>query len=156
MLVAVALLPLWPTALAQAVIQGTYQFTASTGVANTFDMATGATAINFTSLDDGVQTVDPFEIGFPFLLDGTSYSRFSVNTNGLLKLGNDSVKVSNTLANAFSHRTHPPTPIFPSLRVSGTISTWMVGVAGGLRTSCSALRQTACWWSSGTPSTSPA
>src|SRR4051794_26356697 len=79
---------------AGAGFNGTYQFTSATGVANAFSMASGATSISFPDDDEGNQSAAPFDIGFPFVLDGTSYTKFSVNTNGLLKLGNDGTSVS--------------------------------------------------------------
>jgi hypothetical protein len=83
-----------PSQPAWATFQLNYQFTPATGVANTSNMSSGATSIGFNDEDDGSQTVAALDIGFPFVLDGTSYTKFSVNTNGLLKLGNDGIPVS--------------------------------------------------------------
>jgi len=63
-----------------------YVFTATTGTQ--IDM-TGSTQILAPNVDDGASAV--YNIGFSFNFDGTVYTQFSANTNGLLKLGSTAV-----------------------------------------------------------------
>ena len=63
---------------------GTYPFTSASGVALE-DMSSGTTQLVGPSQDD---TASPFtNIGFDYWYDGVRTSQFSVNANGLLRLG---------------------------------------------------------------------
>lgn len=55
--------------------------------------------------DDGIQ--GPTNIGFDFVFEGITYTQFSVNTNGVVKLGGTTIGGSawvNSLANSATHR----------------------------------------------------
>ncbi|UYZ61708.1 T9SS-dependent choice-of-anchor J family protein [Hymenobacter weizhouensis] len=55
-------------------------------VAGTYtDLGTGGTVISTPNNDDA--NSQPQEIGFPFSYNGTTFSRFVLNTNGFIKLG---------------------------------------------------------------------
>ncbi|MBK6445642.1 MAG: hypothetical protein IPF81_10180 [Bacteroidetes bacterium] len=62
------------------------------------DMSSGTSLLIFSGNDDIASPVQ--NIGFPFSFDGITYSQFSVNSNGLMRLGN--VPVSNTGNNLLS------------------------------------------------------
>jgi len=85
-----------------------YKFTASTGTAT--DM-TGSTSISVSSSDDGYSPV--VNIGFTFQFDGNNYSQFSVNTNGLMKLG--STAITNTRFNESFPGSAPGSTDYPFL-----------------------------------------
>ncbi|MDY0090335.1 MAG: GEVED domain-containing protein, partial [Flavobacteriaceae bacterium] len=76
----------------------TYNFSTSTGVA--LDPMTGATQLLGSSLDDNASAVT--NIGFTFNYGGNSYTQFSVNANGLMRLGATAVtnQWANTATNA--------------------------------------------------------
>ena len=75
-----------------------YSFVASSG--GTIDGMTGSTQLIGSASDDGVSAVTP--IGFTFNYAGTDYTQFSVNANGLIRLGATAASSSwsNTTANA--------------------------------------------------------
>ncbi|MFN8143190.1 MAG: hypothetical protein U0073_02120 [Bacteroidia bacterium] len=56
------------------------------------DMNTGTSLLIFSGMDDAASTVQ--NIGFSFSFNGISYSQFSVNSNGLMKLGSSVVSSS--------------------------------------------------------------
>lgn len=66
----------------------TYVFTALSGVALE-DMSTGTTQITGASVDDAASALA--NIGFEYWFDGARYTQFSVNPNGLMKLGSPAV-----------------------------------------------------------------
>ncbi|HYO49174.1 MAG TPA: fibronectin type III domain-containing protein, partial [Chloroflexia bacterium] len=68
----------------ETVTAATYPFAATTGVALE-NMATGTTQLLAASLDDTASLVT--NIGFEYWFDGVRYTQFSVNANGLLRLG---------------------------------------------------------------------
>ena len=85
-------------ALAQSISASSYPLTVSSGLALE-DMQTGTTQLLGPNLDDNASAVTA--IGFDFWLAGTRYTQFSVNANGLLRLGGTVVNgaFSNDLAN---------------------------------------------------------
>ena len=62
---------------------GNYSF--STGTTGVLNPMTGSTQLVGASSDDGVSTVT--SIGFSFTFNGTAYTQFSANANGLIRLG---------------------------------------------------------------------
>ncbi len=68
------------------------------------DMSSGTTQIIAPGTDDAASTVN--SIGFSFWYDGTQYSQFSVNANGLMRLG--STVVSAAFANNLASTTDAP------------------------------------------------
>jgi hypothetical protein len=77
-----------------------YAFTQSTET-YTQVVGTNSTATD----DDGIQ--GPISIGFNFVFDGTTFTQFSLNTNGLIKLGNVTIGGNgwtNSLSNSAVHR----------------------------------------------------
>jgi hypothetical protein len=99
------------TTMAWSTISTDYTFQYGTGTA--VDM-TGSASIPTTSDDDGSQTAAPYSIGFPFEFDGTVYNEFSVNSNGLIKLGGTPV-VSGTRFNEDFPSFGPPAADMPFL-----------------------------------------
>ncbi len=89
----VAVTQVTPTPFAQR-----YSF--STDTNGTLDSMTGSTQLIGSSSDDGASSVTP--IGFSFTFNGVSYTQFSVNANGLMRLGSSAVgtSFSNTTTNA--------------------------------------------------------
>jgi hypothetical protein len=61
-----------------------YPFTATTGVALE-DMSTGTTQLVAASQDDTASAVT--NLGFDYWYDGVRFTQFSVNANGLMRLG---------------------------------------------------------------------
>ena len=59
------------------------------------DMSSGTSLLIFSANDDVASSVQ--NIGFPFYFGGVTYTQFSVNSNGLMRLG--SVVVSNSASN---------------------------------------------------------
>src|SRR5260221_1822558 len=83
-----------PTAaLAQTISATTYPFAASSGVALE-DMSSGTTTLVAPNLDGGVSAVT--NIGFDFWFVGVLQTQFSVNSNGLLRVGSTPVQVAST------------------------------------------------------------
>ena len=73
------------TALA-AQAQFTYTTTLSTNIAGTYtDLGTNGTAIATANTDDANSAAQP--IGFSFTYNGTAFTQFVLNTNGLIRLG---------------------------------------------------------------------
>ncbi len=66
--------------------QFNYSASNATTVAGTYtDLGTGGTAIATANPDDANSTAQA--IGFPFSFNGTTFTQFILNTNGLIKLG---------------------------------------------------------------------
>lgn len=80
-----------------------YTFTTSTGVALE-DMSSGTTTLVAGGIDDGVSAVT--NIGFTFNYNCTAYSQFSVNGNGLMRLGG--TVVSNAYSNSLANGANDP------------------------------------------------
>lgn len=98
-LVGAALALIGTTATAQGV--DTYAFaTGTTGPNSVMDPMAGATVLPLNDDDDGVSAVTP--IGFSFTFNGVTYTQFSANSNGMLRLGPTAVtnQWDNTLTNA--------------------------------------------------------
>ena len=76
-----------------------YTFVSATNASLT-DMSSGTTQLIGASIDDGVSSLT--SIGFDFFFMGVKYSQFSVNSNGLMRLGGTviSSEYSNNLATA--------------------------------------------------------
>src|SRR6185369_9443732 len=81
-----------------AVTVGTYPFSNFSGVALE-DMSSGTTQLVAANQEDTASTVN--NIGFDFWFDGVRQTQFSVNANGLLRLGSSAVSTAsvNDLAN---------------------------------------------------------
>ena len=73
---------------ADLITSGTYAYSVLTGVALD-DMSTGTTQLVGPSADDTASAVT--NIGFDFWYDGVRYGQFSVNANGLARLGSTAV-----------------------------------------------------------------
>lgn len=87
---------------------GTYAFSALGGVALE-DMSTGTTQLVGPNLDDTASPVT--NIGFDFWYDGVRFTQFSVNSNGLCKLGPVAITTSFDNASAttgFATTTNAP------------------------------------------------
>jgi hypothetical protein len=82
----------------EAITVITYPFTSSSAVALE-DMSTGTTQLVAANQEDTVSSVN--NIGFDFWFDGARQTQFSVNANGLMKLGSIAVTTlpTNDLAN---------------------------------------------------------
>jgi hypothetical protein len=80
-------------ASAQTISATTYPFTNATG-ATLEDMSSGTTTLLGPNLDDNASLV--FNIGFDYWLVGTRYTQFSVNANGLMRLGSVAVDTAFT------------------------------------------------------------
>lgn len=70
-----------------------YSFAASSG-GTLEDMSSGTTQLLGSSSDDGASTVQ--NIGFTFNFNGTNYTQFSANANGLMRLGSTAVATAYT------------------------------------------------------------
>ncbi len=88
---------------AELIASGTYAFAASTG-ASLEDMSSGTTLLVAADQDDAASAVTP--IGFDFFYDGVRQTQFSVNANGLMRLG--LAPVSTALSNAITTTTNAP------------------------------------------------
>jgi hypothetical protein len=83
-----------------------YQFSVSTGTATDMSSATYVTSSNFSgwsNTDDAA--AGPISIGFNFNFDGTTYTQFSVSTNGLMGLG--STTCTSTYSNSITGLSSP-------------------------------------------------
>ena len=85
-----------PTSSGELISASTYAFAALTGV-SLEDMSSGTTQLVAASQDDTVSPV--IDIGFDFWFDGVRHSQFSVNPNGLARLG------STVIAGTFNNST---------------------------------------------------
>lgn len=105
----------------------------TSGSAAPEDMTGSTGLLTAGNLDDDASAVTP--IGFTFNFDGTAYTQFSVNANGLMRLG--PVAVSTVFTNSLSTATDNPkiAPLFEDLCTSsaaagGTIHYKMIGSPG--------------------------
>jgi hypothetical protein len=111
-----------------AITATTYPFSSATGI-TLEDMSSGTTQLipgntaNYSTL--------AVNIGFDFWLDGVRFTQFSVNSNGLLRLGN--TPLSNTGSNGLGSTSDAPkiTPYWDSLLVgtNGEVHYKLVGSA---------------------------
>lgn len=69
-----------------------YSFTTNT-TASLTDMSSGTSTLIIADTDDGISAIT--NIGFDFWLQGQHFSQFSVNSNGLMKLGATDVQLGN-------------------------------------------------------------
>ena len=106
----------------------TYAFTAATGVALE-NMSSGTTLLVGADSDDFASAVTP--IGFEFWYDGVRQTLFSVNANGLMRLG--VAAVSTAFSNGLATTTNQPqiTPYWDDLWVAnnGKVHYKVVGSA---------------------------
>ena len=104
-----------------------YSRTVLTGVA--LEPVGSVSGLITSAVDDGVSPL--VSLPFSFTMNGISYSQFSVNSNGLLRLG--STIVSNVALNNLNSSTDLPklTPYWDDLAVNGTggIYYWTTGVS---------------------------
>ena len=128
LLLALLLATLAPSAFAQVISATTYQFTA--GTATLEDMSSGTVQLVGQTLDD---TASPLtQIGFEFLHNGVRQTLFSVNANGLMRLGPTLVTTSfdNT---TFNSTTNAPkiAPYFEDLCTgnNGKVHSKVIGTA---------------------------
>ena len=105
-----------------------YPFTSSTGVVLE-DMSSGTTQLVAANTDDAASAIN--NIGFNFWFDGAAYSQFSVNPNGLLRLGG--TVASNAFANNIGSATDAPkiTAYFDDMRTgsNGKVHFKTIGTA---------------------------
>jgi peptidase C25-like protein/fibronectin type III domain protein len=92
----------------------TYPFTSAAGVALE-DMSTGTTQLVGANLDDTASAVT--NIGFDFWYDGVRFTQFSVNANGLSRLGGTAVSTAFDNSTTFNSTTNAPkiAPYFDDL-----------------------------------------
>jgi hypothetical protein len=106
-----------------------YTFTSVTGVA--LEDTVGTTQLIGTNADNTVAGVSAVtNIGFTFNFNGIAYTQFSVNENGLLRLGSVAVSVGSTAANSLAASTDLPkiTAYFDDLKtVTGTVRYKVMG-----------------------------
>ncbi len=86
-----------------AITAVTYAFTASSG-ASLEDMSSGTTVLMNADADDFASAVTP--IGFDFWYDGVRQTQFSINANGLMRLG--VAAVSTAFSNALTATANQP------------------------------------------------
>ncbi|MFL6210217.1 MAG: beta strand repeat-containing protein, partial [Pyrinomonadaceae bacterium] len=82
-----------------------YPFTSAAGVALE-DMSSGTTQLVAANLDDTASGVT--NLGFDFWYDGVRFTQFSVNANGLCRLGGTAVSTSFDNSTAFNSTTNAP------------------------------------------------
>ena len=87
----------------EAISGTTYPFTSASGAALE-DMSTGTTQLVPANVDDTASSVT--NIGFDFWFDGVRYTQFSVNANGLMRLG--ATVVGTTWTNDLATTTNVP------------------------------------------------
>ena len=83
----------------------TYAFTNASAVALE-DMSIGTTQLVAANLDDTASLVN--NMGFEFWYDGVRFTQFSVNANGLCRLGSTAVSTSFDNSTAFNSTTNAP------------------------------------------------
>lgn len=108
--------------IAKALMDGlitvtTYPMTVGTDTL--VDMSSGTTQIVGPGVDDTASAVT--DIGFEFFYDGVRHTQFSVNANGLARLGNAAVSTAFNNATGFAVTTNAPkiAPYFDDLCVGG-------------------------------------
>jgi hypothetical protein len=91
----------------------------SVGTDTLVDMSSGTTQLVAPLADDTASPVTP--IGFEFIYDGVRHSQFSVNANGLARLGSAAVTTAFNNATGFAVTTNEPklAPYFDDLCVGG-------------------------------------
>ncbi len=110
----------------------TYAFAPATAALE--DMSTGTTQLVAPGLDDTASAVT--NIGFDFWYDGVRYTQFSVNANGLARLGAAAVSTSfdNASATGFATTTNAPkiAPYYDDIWIgtNGNIRSKVVGAVG--------------------------
>lgn len=105
---------------------GQYTFSTGTGVGL---LAPALTSIIASGNDDAVSSVIDFSSKFTFTYEGTPYTKFSVNSNGLMRLGNN--VVGTDYSNGITTATNQPKimPLWDDLSTASTGSvSW--GVSG--------------------------
>lgn len=102
---------------AQTISSTTYPFSTGTG-ASLEDMSSGTTQIIGPNADDPVSAVT--NIGFDFWFNGTRYTQFSANGNGLMRLG--PTVVTNAWSNSLSSTANNPkiSPYWDDIYVGST------------------------------------
>ncbi|HEY2954460.1 MAG TPA: putative Ig domain-containing protein, partial [Candidatus Eisenbacteria bacterium] len=130
---AILLFAAWAVpARAQTISATTYPFTSSNGV-SLENMSSGTTQLVGPNLDDSASGVTA--IGFDFWLVGTRYTQFSVNANGLMRLGG--TVVGTTFTNDLASSTNVPqiAPYWDDLFVgtNGKVHYKVVGTAPSRR-----------------------
>ncbi len=105
-----------PVPAPDAITAGTYAFAALAGV-SLDDMSTGTTQLVAAGVDDTASPVT--NIGFDFFYDGVKATQFSVNANGLARLGPVAVSTAFNNATGFATTTNAPkiAPFFDDLCV---------------------------------------
>src|SRR5690242_8637363 len=95
--------PRAPKGAPEAIVAGSYAFAALNGV-SLEDMSSGTTQLVAANQDDTASSVA--NIGFDYWYDGTRYTQFSVNANGLVRLGSSAVDTAFT--NSLASTTDSP------------------------------------------------
>ncbi|MDX6271244.1 MAG: hypothetical protein QOD28_2467, partial [Acidobacteriota bacterium] len=107
-----------------------YPFAATSGVALE-DMTSGTATLVAANLDDNASSVTG--IGFDFWYDGVRFTQFSVNANGLCRLGATAVSTSFDNATEFNSTTNAPkiAPYFDDLWIgtNGKVHSKVIGSA---------------------------
>ena len=109
--------------------QGLSSYITSTGVDSTRWIQlsslppTSVNEIIGSGVDEG--TSEPFNIGFPFTLAGTTYSQFSVSSNGLFRLGDQ--YVSSYSAAGYFNSSYLGTSLPKIIGVTADLSTYNNG-----------------------------
>ncbi|RYZ35159.1 MAG: hypothetical protein EOP49_33765, partial [Sphingobacteriales bacterium] len=86
------------TALAAQAQTLNYSTSTATNVAGTFtDLGATGTVITTTNTDDDNSAAQA--IGFTFAFNGSSFTQFVLNTNGIMRLGSAAPSVANLFAN---------------------------------------------------------
>lgn len=114
-----------------------YQFATATNTALETEPPTGITEIFGAGVDDAtINTVSLYNIGFEFFLGGNTYTRFSAEVNGFIRLGNTALTPSfdNTSSvNGFLSTVNMPVicPYFDDLHTvdNGSVKHWVTGNA---------------------------
>ena len=101
-----------------------YAFSVQTGVALE-DMSSGTTTLVAASQDDTASAVT--NIGFDFWYDGVRYTQFSVNANGLARLG------STVIATTFNNTTSGLNTVTNAPKIAPYFEDLCTGTTGGVR-----------------------
>lgn len=108
---------------------GTYTYSTATGQALSPFPTTNFSLLSTSGQDDASSSVIP--IGFTLEFDGSYYSSFSANTNGLVTLGSTAVSTTGT-NNLTSSAINPKlAPYWDDLTTgtNGYVATWLTGTA---------------------------
>jgi hypothetical protein len=121
------LLVITNTSIAQTISGTTYPFSNTSGIS--LETPTGATVLLGSGVDNVASSV--VNIGFDFWFTGSRYTQFSVNDNGLMKLG--SVAITNESVNAMASATNLPKIASYwddlSTGTTGNVQYWVTGTA---------------------------